>query len=214
MNNVKEIVKWISIAVCFVVVFLLVKKCSNGPKQGDTKITIRDTTIFRDTGSIRYVPVPVIRRGNVERSDGMVQYVAPIHDRSIKLPKALVEDSGYLRQEDYELWTNKIVYLDTVYKGQYGFITVRDSVDGTILDRSIHRNLAFPTITETKIQEAPKKVIAYVGFGLFGNKAMPLIGGHVSFGLKFKNDLYIGAMALTYGLRDPAIGLEVKIPIR
>lgn len=197
--------KYSVILVCFIIVFLLLRRCGNSagdkPSTIDTVISV-DTFFVEVKGDTSYVPKPyeVVKWKTKEivRTDTLETFeFIPID--STKILEAFYEERRYKDSVSIE----------------YGKITIYDTVtQNMIVGRRVNTDLSIPTITKTVTLTAPKRTTFYVGVEALANQDYILSATGVSAGLKFRNDKYWGlkAMMLTDG--KPLYGLEVKIPVR
>lgn len=108
----------------------------------------------------------------------------------------------------------KRFYSDTEIV-KYGYVIINDTVtQNRIIGRGLKENLSVPVVKETVVLSQPKRNVAYIGLAALGNQVNFLyaIGG--TFGLKFKNDKYVGVVALLTKDGNPTYGVELKLPIR
>jgi hypothetical protein len=177
--------------------------CDGGKGSGSDTLSVKIDTVYvsvkKDT---QYIPRidKVIYSQNVP---------VPIHDtieifdfHNVDTAKIL---SGFFA---------KRVYSDTQYI-EYGSVIINDTVtQNRISRRELIINQNVPTITKEIVLRQPKKAIAYVGFIAAGNEHTPVYGVGASFGVKFKNDKYLGASYILTQDGNPLYAVDFKFPIK
>lgn len=205
MKNGATYFKWSAIVICFIIAFLMLRRCGNG---GGGKTPTIDTIIHVDTiykeiatdSDYMIFPYETVKwkTKEVYRTDTLE--IFNYHDvDSTKILEAFFAERRY--KDSINIEYGKVYIYDTVTQNQ-------------IVGRRVSTNLSIPTITKTVTLTQPKRTVFYLGVEALASDNYILSATGISAGFKFKNDKYWGlkGMILTDG--KPLYGLEVKVPIR
>lgn len=195
-----------TIALLIVIIALIIffkLDCNGGGKNESDTISVKVDTVYvnvkKDTHYIPQIDTVIYTR-NVP---------IPIHD-TLEIFDYQNVDTGRI----LSIFFAKRVYSDTQYI-EYGSVVINDTVtQNRISSRELVINQNVPTITKEIILTQPKRTVAYLGFIASGNEKTPVFGVGASFGLKFKNDKYLGASYTVTREGNPLYGVQFAFPIK
>lgn len=195
----------IAVLVIILIIVTRIEKCMSGGSNKPVKDTISvrvDTVFVQLKSDTFYTPVPYetirYKTDTIETFSTKYQYL-PVD--TTKILKAFFETKHY---------------SDTIeLKPNYGFIFVNDTVSqNRIVKRGVKQNLSLPTVTKTVVLTQPRRVVAYLGLEVLGNKTSPLWGSGVSFGLQMRDGKYYGIKGILNTTGQELYGIDFKLPIR
>lgn len=173
------------------------------------KRTGSDTTIYRDSIHIAYIPVPV-RYDSLLYKDKLVP--VQVYDTLWPAPEVIIEpvDSAAILKDYYAAR----IYSDT-QKLKRGQVIIDDTVSrNRIIGRGLKVTGADTVIKNTVVFYPPKRAVGYFTLSGMGNAKNPGAGIGAGFGLKLPNDrLYQVEYKLVNGSR-PVVEARVFFPIR
>lgn len=177
-------------------------------RKGGTKIEYRDTikvkidTFYTDTNTtVTYVPRPY----KIETTRDSIIYLErqPEYQDFPPIAKRWIEDYH----------TKK--YYDTTISIQYGTLNIKDTVyKNKIVGRKTEINQLIPKITKTITLSEKPRTVAYWGFSIAGNVSSPIAATEFDFGLKLKNNSYIGLKGMLLKDGQPLYGIQYMRAIR
>lgn len=223
----KDIWFW---ATVILLALLLYKSCGKGNigflscNKSDTLKHKIDTTVKtnKDTSGISFVPkevhdtlyyprwiMPAEKHDTLEIP---VYFINPITDTLSELKRLQVLEADYNKR--------KYFTSDSLRDKNGKWVAVIN--DTTQANRIIGTGLSVvTTCSDTTIKETTTilkhKMIAYVSFGLHGNRSEPFAGGSLGLLMKGKNDVQFGVevMRLRNPIYDKNIyGIKAVLPIR
>jgi len=207
MGNVANIIKWITILIVAILIFLMFRRCGHTdvkPVKNDTVKIKVDTYIHHYDTVVVKIPVPykITYHDTLEVEGEPVLTYLPIDSFPPVVRKMLNE-------------YNATKYYKDSLNVKYGKVIVSDTLRwNRITGHSIATTFNIPEVTRTITLNAPRRTIGLLGLEAIGNKSTPFYAVGASFGLMFRNQKYYGIGALLDKNGDLWYKVNVMLPIR
>lgn len=209
MKNGIKIFKYTSPVICLLILWLILRdlRCGDGGTAvtRDTVSFVRDTTIYVYQTDTQYIPKPYrvdSPPDTIELEGEPIYRYYPVDSLPITFRNAIRDYySAKYYLDSFDVQYGKLYLYDTVYKNQ-------------IRRKSFSLQQSIPEITNTITLEKPTRTAAFIGLSIAGNKGVPFYAAGVDFGLKFKNDSYLGIEGLLLKDGTPIYGIQYMKKIR
>jgi hypothetical protein len=202
-SNTATGIKWVVIGmIALFLMILYFQKCGKG--RGVSVVTKTDT-VYNDTGRIisrvdtHYIPKPY----RVWKTDTLETFFPVPYDSANCAELAAAYNS-------------RIEYVDTVYNGPAGKVTVTDTITGNMIvgrgvTAAIEKQIITKTVTITGT--LPRRITGYYGLTAGGNKGNIFTTGGVTFGIMDRKGVYYGISGNLLLNSKPFYGAQVMFPI-
>lgn len=204
-SNTATSIKWGVVGIIVISLMILYfQKCSKG--RGVSVITKTDT-VYNDTGRIisrvdtHYIPKP--HKVLVWKTDTLESFFPVPYDST----KCMEIAAAYY---------SSIEYVDTVYNGPAGKVTITDTISGNMITgRGVTAEIEKQVITRTVTITGtlPRRITGYYGITAGGNKGNIFTTGGVTFGIMDRQGRYYGVSANLLLNSKPFYGAQIMFPI-
>lgn len=201
----KTYFKYGSIVICFIIAFLMLRRCGSGGAGNGVTIdtVIQVDTVFKqvysDSEYIIY-PYETVKWKTKEVFKTDTLEIFSYHNvDSLKILEAFFAERRYFDSVSIE----------------FGKVYIRDTVtQNKIVGRRVTTDLKIPVVTKTLTITKPPRTTLYLGTDINGNKEYPLYSIGANVGLMFKNGKYWGVQYALTKDGYPLYGLRFMLPVK